>query len=103
MCTPPTGAYISHYTGAGCTGLEYYYTPYDRNDGSEPATEAGYAFRTGLGGPAGGGAPRGRHPGRQPHAAGGGAPLHAHLRARRASHENHCRRAATDALQQVAD
>ena len=28
-CLPPQGAYISHYTGAGCTGTESYYLPYD--------------------------------------------------------------------------
>lgn len=28
-CTPPDGTYISHYTGAGCTGTESYYLAYD--------------------------------------------------------------------------
>jgi Divergent InlB B-repeat domain len=28
-CVPAQGAYISHFTGAGCTGTESYYTPYD--------------------------------------------------------------------------
>src|SRR4029078_8168617 len=28
-CVPNQGAYISHYTGAGCTGTESYYLPYD--------------------------------------------------------------------------
>jgi LmbE family N-acetylglucosaminyl deacetylase len=27
-CVSPQGAYVSHYTGAGCTGTESYYTPY---------------------------------------------------------------------------
>ena len=28
-CVPPQGAYISHFTGPGCTGTESYYLPYD--------------------------------------------------------------------------
>lgn len=32
-CQPVTAAYISHFTGAGCTGEEYYYTPYFSSDG----------------------------------------------------------------------
>jgi pyrrolidone-carboxylate peptidase len=32
-CTPVQAAYISHYTGAGCTGTESYYTPYFFYDG----------------------------------------------------------------------
>jgi hypothetical protein len=28
-CVPAQAAYISHFTGAGCTGIESYYTPYD--------------------------------------------------------------------------
>jgi hypothetical protein len=28
-CVPAQAAYISHFTGAGCTGTESYYTPYD--------------------------------------------------------------------------
>jgi phosphatidylserine/phosphatidylglycerophosphate/cardiolipin synthase-like enzyme len=32
-CTPITAAYISHYTGADCTGDESYYTPYFNTDG----------------------------------------------------------------------
>jgi len=32
-CTSLGGAYISHYTGANCTGTESYYTPYFYYDG----------------------------------------------------------------------
>ncbi|HEX8694276.1 MAG TPA: hypothetical protein VF746_17780 [Longimicrobium sp.] len=32
-CTPVTAAYISHFTGADCTGTESYYTPYFNYDG----------------------------------------------------------------------
>ncbi|HET7460913.1 MAG TPA: hypothetical protein VFJ82_06685 [Longimicrobium sp.] len=32
-CTAVTAAYISHFTGAGCTGTESYYTPYFGYDG----------------------------------------------------------------------
>jgi hypothetical protein len=32
-CANLGGAYISHYTGAGCTGTESYYTPYFNSDG----------------------------------------------------------------------
>jgi secreted trypsin-like serine protease len=32
-CVALGGAYISHYTGAGCTGTESYYTPYFNSDG----------------------------------------------------------------------
>jgi len=32
-CTPVQAAYISHFTGADCTGTESYYTPYFNNDG----------------------------------------------------------------------
>lgn len=32
-CTPVQGAYISHFTGTGCTGTESYYTPYFGSDG----------------------------------------------------------------------
>ncbi|HSU15514.1 hypothetical protein [Longimicrobium sp.] len=32
-CTPVTAAYISHYTGADCTGTESYYTAYFGSDG----------------------------------------------------------------------
>ena len=32
-CVGLGGAYISHYTGAGCTGTESYYTPYFNSDG----------------------------------------------------------------------
>ncbi len=32
-CTPVQAAYISHYTGANCTGTESYYTPYFNSDG----------------------------------------------------------------------
>jgi hypothetical protein len=32
-CVALGGAYISHYTGANCTGTESYYTPYFGNDG----------------------------------------------------------------------
>lgn len=32
-CVPVTAAYISHFTGADCTGTESYYTPYFSNDG----------------------------------------------------------------------
>jgi Divergent InlB B-repeat domain len=28
-CVPAQGAYISHFTGSGCTGTESYYLPYD--------------------------------------------------------------------------
>jgi len=28
-CVSTQGVYISHFTGAGCTGTEYYYLPYD--------------------------------------------------------------------------
>jgi hypothetical protein len=28
-CVPTDGQYISHFTGAGCTGTESYYLPYD--------------------------------------------------------------------------
>ena len=28
-CVPAQAAYISHFTGAGCTGIESYYLPYD--------------------------------------------------------------------------
>ncbi|HYH47149.1 MAG TPA: CARDB domain-containing protein, partial [Thermoanaerobaculia bacterium] len=28
-CVPVQGTYISHFTGAGCTGTESYYLPYD--------------------------------------------------------------------------
>jgi hypothetical protein len=28
-CVPAQGAYISHFTGLGCTGIESYYLPYD--------------------------------------------------------------------------
>ena len=28
-CVAPESAYISHFTGAGCTGTESYYLPYD--------------------------------------------------------------------------
>ena len=28
-CVSPQGSYISHFTGANCTGTESYYTPYD--------------------------------------------------------------------------
>lgn len=33
QCTPVQAAYISHFTGPGCTGLEHYYTPYFNSDG----------------------------------------------------------------------
>ncbi|HVH13833.1 MAG TPA: hypothetical protein VM759_12315 [Longimicrobium sp.] len=33
LCTALGGAYISHYTGANCTGTESYYTPYFFYDG----------------------------------------------------------------------
>jgi hypothetical protein len=32
-CVPVTGAYISHFTGAGCVGTESYYTAYNGYDG----------------------------------------------------------------------
>src|SRR5262249_39403504 len=32
-CSPVTAAYISHFTGAGCTGVEHYFTPYYSYDG----------------------------------------------------------------------
>lgn len=32
-CTLVQNAYISHYTGANCTGQESYYTPYFNSDG----------------------------------------------------------------------
>lgn len=32
-CTPVVDAYISHFTGPGCTGTESYYTPYFGYDG----------------------------------------------------------------------
>lgn len=32
-CTAVGGAYISHFTGANCTGTESYYTPYDGGNG----------------------------------------------------------------------
>lgn len=32
-CTPIQNAYISHFTGANCTGQEHYYTPYFNTDG----------------------------------------------------------------------
>jgi hypothetical protein len=32
-CRIVSGTYISHYEGLGCTGKEYYYTPYFLNDG----------------------------------------------------------------------
>jgi len=32
-CTPVQAAYVSHYTGADCTGTESYYTPYFGYDG----------------------------------------------------------------------
>jgi PKD repeat protein len=40
-CVPVQGTYISHFTGAGCTGTESYYLPYDNY---------GYQCRTGDGG-----------------------------------------------------
>jgi hypothetical protein len=33
VCTPVQAAYISHFTGLGCTGTESYYTPYFFYDG----------------------------------------------------------------------
>jgi len=33
QCTAVQGAYISHFTGLGCTGTESYYTPYFGSDG----------------------------------------------------------------------
>ncbi len=33
-CSPVQAAYISHFTGAGCTGTESYYTPYFGADGT---------------------------------------------------------------------
>jgi hypothetical protein len=32
-CTLIQNAYISHFTGANCTGVEHYYTPYFSSDG----------------------------------------------------------------------
>jgi hypothetical protein len=32
-CVPVQAAYVSHYTGLGCTGTESYYTPYFNSDG----------------------------------------------------------------------
>ncbi len=32
-CTLVQNAYISHFTGSGCTGEEHYYTPYNNYDG----------------------------------------------------------------------
>ena len=43
-CTPVQGAYISHYTGAGCTGTESYYTAYFNYDGIRRSWDGqGYA------------------------------------------------------------
>lgn len=39
-CYSTQGTYISHFTGPGCTGTEYYYLPYD---------SYGYQCRPGLG------------------------------------------------------
>jgi hypothetical protein len=39
-CYSTQGTYISHFTGAGCSGIEYYYLPYDNY---------GYQCRPGLG------------------------------------------------------
>ncbi len=49
-CTPVQAAYISHYTGAGCTGTESYYTAYFGYDGIrrswDGAGMAGTVLRT---------------------------------------------------------
>jgi hypothetical protein len=41
VCNSAQGSYISHYTGANCTGVESYYLPYDGN---------GYSCRSWNGG-----------------------------------------------------
>lgn len=50
FCTAVSAAYISHYTGAGCTGTESYYTPYFSYDGVRRSWDgkgvAGSALRT---------------------------------------------------------
>jgi hypothetical protein len=40
-CVSLGGAYISHYTGAGCTGSESYYTPYFSSDGIRRSWDGG--------------------------------------------------------------
>jgi hypothetical protein len=40
-CTLVQGAYISHYTGANCTGQESYYTPYFGYDGIRRSWDGG--------------------------------------------------------------
>jgi hypothetical protein len=40
-CTSLGGAYISHYTGANCTGTESYYTPYFFYDGVRRSWDGG--------------------------------------------------------------
>ena len=40
-CTAVTQAYISHFTGLGCTGAEYYYTPYFFSDGIKRSWDGG--------------------------------------------------------------
>jgi hypothetical protein len=46
-CTSLGGAYISHFTGASCTGTESYYTPYFFYDGVRRSWDGGgYAGTT---------------------------------------------------------
>lgn len=40
-CTAVTQSYISHFTGLGCTGAEYYYTPYFFFDGIKRSWDGG--------------------------------------------------------------
>ncbi|HST49364.1 M4 family metallopeptidase [Jatrophihabitans sp.] len=46
-CTPVEATYISHFTGAGCSGTESYYTPYFNSDGIRRSWDGdGYAGTT---------------------------------------------------------
>ena len=47
-CSPVTAAYISHYTGADCTGQESYYTPYFNSDGVRRSWDGGGCAGTTL-------------------------------------------------------
>lgn len=40
-CTAVSASYISHFTGLGCTGAEYYYTPYFNSDGIKRSWDGG--------------------------------------------------------------
>ncbi len=48
LCNPSQGSYISHYTAAGCTGNEYYYTPYNRHDSTRLSWDGGGCVSTVL-------------------------------------------------------